>query len=411
MTADAPQAPPTPTRKKRHERLGPGRAEAVDTLILVSHQEEIPLFLRQKPHDLVLDARGVLRLVHAKIGEPLLPGSEHLRAAQQDLPRIDQLIVVVHEIAVLQNTAVFVIDRRDFDALGLELFDLLVRKHAVFNGGNRRLERLDGALRRKLVCLAAADFPQNRSLPPRIVQKPERFAPIDARIAADDAAGQAVDCAKLQLPRQILPEQARKPRAHGAAQQQGKAESHQPDVFALEADPQGFLHRNGCGRLRGCRKGAVADEQQPGEVNDDADHRDDPEGQLQRREECGRGVGHGHGHIPAVVAVEKLRQRVADLLQLRPDKQDIAVGRRNSDVPFCGADGRSALHLPQALRQLLRRDQHQMSFRLPAWHIEHGPRAAAERVLSVSCDRKLLPQMKIQDGLLQLHGDSPFPFA
>ena len=59
------------------EGLGIGGAEAIDGLILVPHQKEIAALLGQQADDLVLDAGGILGLVHHEILEPGPPGRHY----------------------------------------------------------------------------------------------------------------------------------------------------------------------------------------------------------------------------------------------------------------------------------------------------------------------------------------------
>ena len=59
--------------------LGIGCSEAIDALVLISHHEQIPAGLSQEGDDGVLDFRGVLGLVYAKVSVSCLKLAEDWR--------------------------------------------------------------------------------------------------------------------------------------------------------------------------------------------------------------------------------------------------------------------------------------------------------------------------------------------
>ena len=218
---------------KLGESLGIGRTEAVDTLVLVSHHEQIPALASQQADDGVLDFRGVLGLIHAVIPVPVPNRPQNLRILPENLEGIDHLVVVIHQLSVPQGLAVGLIEGREVQALHLNFRQLLPLEHLVLHIGDGGLEALYGALRGKLIGLVPVEFPQQSALLAAVLQQAEGGAAHDPLIIADYPAAHAVDGAEAQPLCRLLAEAGGKPPLHIPGGRHGIG--HGEDALRLDA--------------------------------------------------------------------------------------------------------------------------------------------------------------------------------
>ena len=100
---------------KLEKRIGIGRAEAVDALILVADHEEVFGPGREEGDDGVLDLRGVLGLIDTDVRVLLLEMLAQPREALQHGIGIDHLVVVIHELMLPELSIVCLIDPKKLD--------------------------------------------------------------------------------------------------------------------------------------------------------------------------------------------------------------------------------------------------------------------------------------------------------
>ncbi len=80
-----------------------GSPELVDGLVVVSHHTDIPVLLRQQPHQLKLCRIGVLILVHHDILESLLIGIQNLGTVPEQFHRLHNDVIKVKGIVGTQG--------------------------------------------------------------------------------------------------------------------------------------------------------------------------------------------------------------------------------------------------------------------------------------------------------------------
>ena len=82
---------------KIQKRLRVCRAESVYTLVLIPDHEKIPVDARKKRDNLMLNARRILRLIHADIPKPVPVILKQRKIPKQHFIRINHLIIVIHQ--------------------------------------------------------------------------------------------------------------------------------------------------------------------------------------------------------------------------------------------------------------------------------------------------------------------------
>ena len=95
---------------KGKQRFRISCTEPINTLILVPHQKQVVPASCQKPYDLMLDAGGILRLVHTDVGIFVLKMPQHFRALFQYPAGIDHLVVIIDKAPGTQLSAVRLIN-------------------------------------------------------------------------------------------------------------------------------------------------------------------------------------------------------------------------------------------------------------------------------------------------------------
>ena len=241
-------------RLKGQERLGICRAEAVNALILISDHEQV-LRLRCKQRDnCVLDLRGILCLIDTDIRIFFLKIRQQPRDPAKHLIGIDHLVIIVHEMSFPQPCAVFPVHLRDGKAcLLVQLPDLFLIEHHVLNVSNQGTDIFQIALRRVLPLHTAVNFRQyfRRDLLVSCQLK-GRFS-CAFSIILQDSRADAVDCPKLEPPRQILSEICCAASGHiagrrdrvGDSQNVFRRDSPAIDHIAESGDKDGGLARSG----------------------------------------------------------------------------------------------------------------------------------------------------------------------
>ena len=205
---------PGPVLRKADQGGGIGGPEAVDALILVPHQKEVPALFRQQADDPVLDLGGILGLVHTEIPVAPLKFLQDPWMLPEDPQGIDHLIVIVHPPALPKRLLIVPENLGELHPLHLDLGQFLPSQHLVFgigDGGHQGLHRTLGC---KLSRLRPVQLPQERPPLSRILQQGEGRPPQPALIGADDLAAHAVDGAELQPLRSLLPKKSGKAGTH-----------------------------------------------------------------------------------------------------------------------------------------------------------------------------------------------------
>ena len=205
---------PGPVLRKADQDGGVGGPEAVDALILVPHQKEVPALPRQQTDDPVLDLRGVLGLIHAEIPVAPLKLLQDPGVLPEDPQGIDHLIVIVHPPALPEH---LLIVPENFGELHPSTWTwassslVSIWFFSIGDGGHQGLHRTLGC---KLSRLRPVQLPQERPPLPRVLPQVKGRPPQPALIGADDLAAHAVDGTELQPLRRRLPKKGGKAGAH-----------------------------------------------------------------------------------------------------------------------------------------------------------------------------------------------------
>ena len=197
------------------KRVGIGRPEAVDALILVADHEEIFRTRREEGDDGVLDLRGVLGLIDTDVWVLLLEMLEEPREALQHGIGIDHLVVVIHELMLPELSIVRLIDPEKLDLHVLfERPDLLLTQHTVLDEGDEGADILQVALGRIAVLDPLVDAGEHRS-DALLIGEQRKCGPTALPAAVLDHAGaDAVDGAELEPLRHLRSETACEARRH-----------------------------------------------------------------------------------------------------------------------------------------------------------------------------------------------------
>ena len=87
--------------------------EAVDGLVVVADDAEIPVFCREKTHQLELGLVGVLVLVHHDVAEPVLVIIQHFVVGMEELHRQHEEVVKIYRVVLPQPLLVLLVGIRD----------------------------------------------------------------------------------------------------------------------------------------------------------------------------------------------------------------------------------------------------------------------------------------------------------
>ena len=161
----------------------------------------------------MLNAGGVLGLVHQDIGILGTKYLQHRRIALENLKGIHQLVIVVHTALFPQNLVVPAVQRGKLHTLQFPVVEVLRVGHGIFDVGDGGLQCLDGVFVGKFPCLFPTQLPQQRRLGAWLQQR-ECLPPQHPLILADDRMAQAVNGTECQLCRQFIPEPGGKPFPH-----------------------------------------------------------------------------------------------------------------------------------------------------------------------------------------------------
>ena len=194
---------------KLEKRIGIGRTEAVDALILVADHEEVFGPGREEGDDGVLDLRGVLGLIDTDVRVLLLEMLAQPREALQHGIGIDHLVVVIHELMLPELCIVCLIDPEKLDLRVLfERPDFLLPKHTVLDEGDEGADILQVALGRIAVLDPLVDAGEHRSDALFIGEQRKRGSTALPAAVLDHAGTDAVDGAELEAPGHLRSEAA-----------------------------------------------------------------------------------------------------------------------------------------------------------------------------------------------------------
>ena len=100
--------------RKSQKQLRLGATECVNRLIVVPHQKQVVLRLRQKPQNLILHRIHILRLIHQKIRKPAPVTLQHFRSCRQyplclgeHIVKVDFLQILLHLLILPEHTGKF----------------------------------------------------------------------------------------------------------------------------------------------------------------------------------------------------------------------------------------------------------------------------------------------------------------
>ena len=194
---------------KLEKRIGIGRAEAVDALILVADHEEVFGPGREEGDDGVLDLRGVLGLIDTDVRVLPLEMLAQPREALQHGIGIDHLVVVIHELMLPELSIVRLIDPKKLDLRVLfECPDLFLTQHTVLDEGDECTDILQITLRRVAVLDALIDTGEHRGDALFIGEQRKRGSTALPAAVLDHAGTDAVDGAELEAPGHLRSEAA-----------------------------------------------------------------------------------------------------------------------------------------------------------------------------------------------------------
>ena len=110
-----------------------GPTPPIDRLIVVSHDAEIAVPLRQLLHEQVLRGIGILEFVDQHVLKPVLPVRETLRVLAEQGERMEQEVIEIHRVRLLERGSYLDEDvRRDLDQRRIGPgAELLRREHAA----------------------------------------------------------------------------------------------------------------------------------------------------------------------------------------------------------------------------------------------------------------------------------------
>jgi len=177
-----------------HARAAP----AVDGLVVVAHGEEIVALRQQLAQPQVLDAVGVLELVHQHVAEALTVVGGHLRILAEQLQGAQQQVAEVHQAAAVQGGLVAAVQLHDLGVI------VAARRH-LGGGQGVLLEAVDGPLHPAgvvglVVHPGLLDHSLHRALLVLGVQDLEIAGQLEGGgVGAQDAVAQAVEGADPQV--------------------------------------------------------------------------------------------------------------------------------------------------------------------------------------------------------------------
>ena len=185
----------------------------------------------------MLYLRGILGLVHADVGPPVLEVCQDIRVLPENAVCEDHLVIVVHAPAAEEIVLIFKIDPREIHPVYLVGMDLRFGQHHVLTVGDMRAcvlhlkvtgERRSGAGQQ--IADDAVDLPL-------IVQQGEGLRSLLPGVASDHHRAQAVDGAEGQLVRVAFPEEADKTGLHIPGGRHGVGHGQyllRADAYAME---------------------------------------------------------------------------------------------------------------------------------------------------------------------------------
>ena len=231
-----------------HKRLGPRRAEAVDTLVFIANHKNIAAGRGQQTEDGVLDLRGVLGLVHADVRPPALEVRQDVRILTEDAVGKDHLIVVVHTLRPEEKILILEVDSREVHPIHLVGVDLRFCQHHVLAIGDMGAGVVDLLVAGESRTGSGQKIPDHALDLPLIVQQRECLCAFLPGVGPDHHRAQAVDGAEGQLVRVFFTEEADEPGFHILCSRHGVGHGEDPlraDALAVEHVPQpGHQHRS-----------------------------------------------------------------------------------------------------------------------------------------------------------------------
>ena len=166
-----------------------GAPEAVNGLVVIADDAQVPVLIRQKPHQLELRIVGVLILVHHDIAETVLIRCEHLVMGMKQLHGQHEQIIEIHGVILAEPLLILVIGVRNALVLIAQSRVLLAvvqrrQKLILGRGDLRQNSALPQVLRVDLQVFA--DFLHQGSLVVRIVDRERRLISQKFNVPAKD---------------------------------------------------------------------------------------------------------------------------------------------------------------------------------------------------------------------------------
>ena len=192
---------------KADQRLRIRGAKTVDALVLVAHHEKIALVPGKKPDDRMLNAGGVLGLVHAEIGIPLPVMRQDLRITFQNFQGVNQLIVVIHPPQADQLRTVRPVNLRKLFHIGFHPVQFLIFQTHIFHIGDGGAYFPNDAVHGRFSRVSPIEF-RDDAHGLLLLQMAEHFRlPVAPAVEYHDLPRQGVDGAERSLPCQGFAEE------------------------------------------------------------------------------------------------------------------------------------------------------------------------------------------------------------
>ena len=86
-----------------------GASESIDTLVIITYNAEVAVFVCQESDELKLCIVGILILIHHDIAESLLIRIKNLRTSLEELNSLHDKIIKVHGVVLLESCLIFCI--------------------------------------------------------------------------------------------------------------------------------------------------------------------------------------------------------------------------------------------------------------------------------------------------------------
>ena len=148
------------------------RPKPIDALVLIPHQKEVSPPSRQQAENGMLNAGGILGLIHTEMGVFFLKVGQNLPMPPENLRRVHHLIVIVHPAPLPEHPAIGLINLGHRQFPGGQRLHLLPGHLPVLSVGDGGPQPLDGALCGKGPSARPEQFPHQGGEGPLVGDQP-----------------------------------------------------------------------------------------------------------------------------------------------------------------------------------------------------------------------------------------------